>query len=375
MTKSITPGKIKQTNRELIYRYIYKKRKTSQQDISYTLHLSRPTVTSKLAELEEEGLIRRAGQFDSEFVGRKAVAYTVTEDYRVSVGVEILRREVKIIVMNLYGEKIGREVLPLAFRQDESYYRSVCNEILAFLAQLGIPTEKVLGMGIAVQGLVSPDGRTITYGKILQCTGLTIDAFASGLPFPCQFVHDANGAANSELWLSPDLQDMVYFSLSRHLGAAMVCGRRILTGQHGHTATVEHMMMRKDGDPCYCGRRGCMETLCSLKALLGDEPIESFFDRLERGSGSDVDKRWQTYLDHLAEAINMLHLLYDSVFVLGGYLAPYLTQEDIDGIYDRIDAMTPFDEPRDFIRISLMPKHNIAIGAALPYLEAFLKRI
>lgn len=36
----------------------------------------------------------------------------------------------------------------------------------------------------------------------------------------------------------------------------MVCGRKILTGMHGHTATIEHMMMRKDGDPCYCGRRG-----------------------------------------------------------------------------------------------------------------------
>ena len=33
MRKSITPNQIKETNRTLIYQYIYKKKKVSQQDI------------------------------------------------------------------------------------------------------------------------------------------------------------------------------------------------------------------------------------------------------------------------------------------------------------------------------------------------------
>ena len=49
MRKSITPNQIKETNRTLIYQYIYKKKKVSQQDISYDLHLSRPTVTTNLS--------------------------------------------------------------------------------------------------------------------------------------------------------------------------------------------------------------------------------------------------------------------------------------------------------------------------------------
>ena len=48
MKKSITPNQIKQTNRSLIYDYIYKNQKVSQQDISYDLRLSRPTVTANL---------------------------------------------------------------------------------------------------------------------------------------------------------------------------------------------------------------------------------------------------------------------------------------------------------------------------------------
>ena len=57
--KSITPNQIRENNRNLIYQYIYRKEKVSQQDIAYDLHLSRPTVTTNLSSLEEDGLINK----------------------------------------------------------------------------------------------------------------------------------------------------------------------------------------------------------------------------------------------------------------------------------------------------------------------------
>ena len=105
MKKSITPNQIKQNNYSLIYHYIYKNRNVSQQDISYNLRLSRPTVTANLTKMENDGLIQKSGQIDTEFVGRKASAYSIVPDFRVGIGVEILKKEVKIIAVNLYGEK------------------------------------------------------------------------------------------------------------------------------------------------------------------------------------------------------------------------------------------------------------------------------
>ena len=60
---------------------------------------------------------------------------------------------------------------------------------------------------------------------------------------------------------------------------------------------------------------------------------------------------------------------------LGGYLAPYLQQADIDYLYQEIAEQTPFSEAHDFLEVSRMPKHNITIGAALPYVQAFLEKI
>lgn len=69
--------------------YIYKNRKVSQQDISYDLSLSRPTVTANLTAMENDGLVQKNGLIDTELVGRKAAAYSIVPEYRVSIGVEI----------------------------------------------------------------------------------------------------------------------------------------------------------------------------------------------------------------------------------------------------------------------------------------------
>lgn len=68
----------------------------------------------------------------------------------------------------------------------------------------------------------------------------------------------------------------------------------------------------------------------------------------------------------------MLHLIFDTDFILGGYLAPYLLEEDLTFLHKRIQEMTPFVEETDFLLISKMPQHNITIGAALPYIQTFL---
>lgn len=374
MPKSITPGQIRKTNRQQIYNYIYEHKTVSQQDLTYALRLSRPTVASNLAEMEETGLIYKSGQLDADQVGRKAAAYSIAADYRISIGVEVTQEGVKIIAVDLYGRNIHRITAKLHFKNVDTYYKRLCDVILKFTASLPIPGDRILGIGFAMQGLIAADGSTVVYGAIMGCTGLTTQALSRYLPYPCSFVHDPDAAALSELWSSPNLTDAIYLSLSRHLGGSMIVKRNIVPGKHGHTATFEHIQARPRGKLCYCGKRGCMETICSMQSLLGDDDPEDFF-QLVRSGAPEQTKRWQDYLKNLAGLIGMLHLVHDVDFILGGHLAPYFTQSDLRLIYDEIRRGCPFDDSDDYLLISKMPSHNINIGVALPYIQAFLADI
>lgn len=111
-----------------------------------------------------------------------------------------------------------------------------------------------------------------------------------------------------------------------------------------------------------------------MQALLGDGDPEDFF-QLVRGGAPEQVKRWHTYLKNLAGLIGILHLVYDVDFILGGHLAPYFTQSDIRLIYKEIRRSCPFANSDDYLLISKMPSHNITIGVALPYIQAFLEDI
>lgn len=371
--KSITPGQIRTNNRQLIYRYIYHNKKTSQLDIAYALRLSRPTVATNLAELESEGLICKDGVIDSDQIGRKAAAYSIVSSFRVGIGVEITQNQIKMMAVDLYGSTIKGQIMDLSYENTDAYYDDLSGKILAFISSLDLSDEKtqIAGVGFAMQGLVAPDGRSITYGKILECTGLKIDVFQSRIPCPCRFIHDADSAALTELWFRPEIHDAFFLSLSQHLGAALIHDRRILTGKHGHTATAEHMQMAQLGKKCYCGQIGCAETLCSMDALLGEEDAPAFFRQVRSGEKEAVD-RWKTYLDYLARFVQILHLIYDVDFIIGGYLPHYIEPEDIQYLYEKIKEKNFFEEDMDFLTLSVRPEHGITVGAALPFIQDFL---
>ena len=126
---------------------------------------------------------------------------------------------------------------------------------------------------------------------------------------------------------------------------------------------------------CYCGKKGCIETVCSLNALLNDGESLDYFFKNVRNNDLEFVNRWIIFLTNLAKTINMLHLVYDTDFILGGHIALYINEEDIAFIHKKIGEMTPFEEDNDFILLSKMPENNIAIGGAISYIQDFLNNV
>ncbi|MBQ7217380.1 MAG: ROK family transcriptional regulator [Synergistaceae bacterium] len=375
----LTQEHIRDNNRNMIYMYIYRGQKVLQQNIISDLNMSRPTVINHLSAMRQEGLIFRSRSEPSTEAnppGRTPVTWSVNAKYKIALGVEILKESVKIIAVDLYGHALRWEKLFIEYENTESYYCTITENVKKFITNLKLEKvgSKIFGIGFALQGLVSEDGQTVIYGEILKCTGLKIDVFTKWLDYPCRFVHEPDGAALSELWVSPELKDAIYLSMSEHLGGALIFERRILNGIHRHSATFEHIPACEDGEECYCGKRGCFETVCSKVALLKGEEPDEFFARVRSGD-AEAAERWRIFLHYLGKLIAHLHLVADTKYILGGHLAPYFTDEDIAVLYDYGHKFTPFTENDDYILLSKMPSHNITIGAALPYILDFLETV
>ena len=57
------------------------------------------------------------------------------------------------------------------------------------------------------------------------------------------------------------------------------------------------------------------------------------------------------------------------------YLAPYFIPEDIDSLLNRINATAPFPLSKDQILVGTHGQYTPAIGAALFYVEQFIRSV
>ena len=374
--KGLTNISVKKINRSKVYQYIYRKKITSKLQIVQELQMGLSTVSQNLNLLEQDGLIEKNGYFESTG-GRKANAIQIVSDFRISIGIGILKNMFHITAVDLYGNALYTDTIPLLYSNTQDYYKQVTDKIKEFIATNQYDEEKILGVSFATQGITSPDHTTVLYGNIMNNTGMKLEDFSRYLPYPCYLEHDSKSAAFLELWKHPELDSAVVFLLNRNLGGAIITNHQIHQGSSMHSGTIEHICINPDGALCYCGNRGCLETYCSANALeqAAGMNIKDFFSLLREKKSPQLTQIWKDYLHHLAFAMKNLNLIIDAPIIISGYLAPYFTEEDIAYLAKYINVSAPFALNKEQIFVGTNGQYTPAIGAALFYVNQFIHAI
>ena len=374
--KGLTTIALKKINRSKIYQYIYRSKLTSKLQIVQDLQMGLSTVSQNLNLLENEGLIEKNGYFDSTG-GRKANAIQIVSDFRISIGVGILKNMFHITAIDLYGNTVYTDTIPLTYSNTAAYYQQITDKVKDFIDKNQYPENKILGVSIATQGITSPDNTTVIYGNIMNNTGMRLKDFSRHLPYPCHLEHDSKSAAFLELWNHPELDSAVVLLLNRNLGGAIITNHQIHQGCSMHSGTIEHICVNPDGPLCYCGNRGCLETYCSANSLeqASGMTIKEFFPLLREKKSPQLIQIWEDYLKHLAFAMKNLNLVIDAPIIISGYLAPYFTEDDTDYLLRQINSMTPFELKEEQILVGTHGQYTPAIGTALFYVKEFIHSV
>ncbi len=370
---SMTTMKVRQINKNKVYNYIFEHKTTCKLEITRALNMGLSTVTQNLKTLEQDGLIQKNGLFESTG-GRKAFAVEIVSEAKISIGIAILKESFDLVAVNLYGNAVASKTISAHFEQNESYFKLVSDNLNQFINENQI--ENILGVSIAMQGIISRDGKKVTYGEILVNQTMTVDDFTQFIKYPCRMEHDAKAAARLELWNNKEIGNATVFLLNTNLGGAIICNNRVQYGDSMRTGTIEHICMDKDGEECYCGKKGCLETYCSASALkaTANMDIGRFFDLLLQEDENCLGI-WKNYLTKLSDAIRLLYTIMDAKIIISGYLAWYFKDSDIKYILDQVNESATFKLKESDIILSSQGSYTQAIGTALFYTKQFLAAI
>lgn len=139
-----------------------------------------------------------------------------------------------------------------------------------FLTGTGVTVE---GIGVSATGQVdSSTGVVIgTNGAIPHYEGVNIrEAIEEAFGLPVRVLNDANAAVLGECFTGAarGLRHVLMLTLGTGVGGGMVLDGRLYGGARGIAGELGHFPLERDGRPCTCGNRGCLEQYASTTALV-----------------------------------------------------------------------------------------------------------
>ena len=86
---------------------------------------------------------------------------------------------------------------------------------------------------------------------------------------PVHITNDANAAALGEMTygVARGMKNFIVLTLGTGVGTGIVINGQMVYGCDGMAGELGHVIMRRDGRQCGCGRRGCLEAYCSATGV------------------------------------------------------------------------------------------------------------
>jgi fructokinase len=223
-------------------------------------------------------------------------------------------------------------------------------------------------VGVGTPGALSPETGLLRNSNSICLNGLPLDRMLSQtLNRPVRIANDANCFALSEATDGAAAGAAIVFGaiLGTGVGGGIVIDGKPLTGRHaiagewGHNPLPWPEPAEWPGSLCYCGRRGCIETLLSGPALAGDHRAATGQDlsaaaiaAAAAAGDAAAGVSLARYADRLARALaGVINLIDPDVIVLGGGLS------NVTALYDLVPARWGRYVFADAVTTLLMPPH------------------
>jgi predicted NBD/HSP70 family sugar kinase len=254
---------------------------TSRAEIARQTGLSRAAVSSLVGELIDQSLLRELGQGASAG-GKPPTLLALNERAREIIAVDLGHQPFLAALVDLTGrihERSQADAATGGLAGDQAVEAAA--QIISEM--LGLATAPVLGIGIGAPGVIAPDGWVLESSN-LEWHGLDLGAeLRARFDIPVSIANDAAMAALAEFRRHPTDRNLILVKMGRGVGAGLVLDGSLYRGQHSAAGEIGHVRVRDDGVVCGCGRRGCLETVAGVPAIMdaiGADPERDPWDAL-----------------------------------------------------------------------------------------------
>ena len=267
---------VKRTNRSVALRALHEKGAMSRKRLAESMNLTPAAITKIVGEMISDGLLSEGEMLSSGNAGRREILIDINPRAACGLGVLINLRQAILSAAWLDGSVIFAEEVPLpAGAPTEETAERLSGRLLELLKENGIERECVVGLGIAVRGITSEDGRMVrnSFGALAETEYPLCARFEELTGFRCLMENNVRSLLAAQMFLSRDetAGSQFFLRCGYGIGAALSIDGKIWHGVTAQCAEIGHIpVIRRGGKPCHCGKSGCLETIASPGSIRED---------------------------------------------------------------------------------------------------------
>lgn len=246
-------------------------------------------------------------------------------------GIDLGGTKIECAVLNPDLETIIRK--RIATEADKGY-KHILSQIKKLVDEVMAETGEIpTSIGFATPGVLEPESKRMKNCNTVCMNGMPMkDDLEKLLAVPVTLANDANCFALAETLMGagkdyPDAEVIFGVIMGTGVGGGLIVDKKIITGHHGLGGEWGHNVLEENGDPCYCGKRGCVEKVISGPGL------QSYYTRISgenitlkdilkkhfEGSDNHATATIERLLENYGKAISVLVNIIDpDLFIIGG---------------------------------------------------------
>lgn len=369
--------------------------RASRGEIAQALGLDKKTVSGLVEQLAAQSLVEGAGFRESQ-AGRRQELLAVRGSHSCFLGIDLGATHILGILTDLNAAVLDRiyfEIRPgLPADLILSQLRSIARSLLAS----GRAAAPVRGVGIGVPGFVNPQaGISLVAENIPGWKDVRLREILEGelgLPVEVDDCSRACGRAERWLGLGKKERDFLLLDLGYGIGMAIFVHGELYAGSGYKSGEIGHTVVKLDGPPCSCGKRGCLETVASGKGIARTaaagirEGHSSVLAGLTHGNAEAVTAQDVSVAASMGDVFaagllreaggyigvalaNAVNLLNPALVVIGGGLAA-AGDLLLDGLREQLRRYTMMGIAEDLrLELSGLGAEASALGCALLAME------
>jgi predicted NBD/HSP70 family sugar kinase len=376
-----TSQTLRRRNRSALLSALFLDGPLARADLAQKTGLSQAAISNVVGDLLDDGLVADAGAVESDG-GRPRTMLRVAPKYALVIGVDVGETRVRVELFDLAMAPLAKADYPIdpSDLDPGTVVRHILTGLSAVVETAGVAPSKILGVGVAVSGVVAQGDEVVVHAQTLGWDAVPLQRLLrTGTDLALHFDNGAKTWAQAEMWFGAGrgCRHAAFALLGSGVGAAVVADGVTYRGASSSAGEWGHTTLMFDGRACRCGANGCLEAYVGAEAILaryveagGDGTVDADEETLIGALLADPSPVASRILDETAAYMgagvaNLINMFNPEKVVLGGWAGLALGPRLLPGIR-RSAAASALRQPfaQASIELCRLGPDAVALGAA-----------